>query len=340
MFITAAAEDVFQGELIAENPSSPTAPSATGGNAVAIGFDASAGGYRAFAAGRLAAAAGGAATAIGQQSLAFGNFSTALGSDSYSYGDYSIALGKGRANGIYSFAVQIDSASSSYGASGANSVAIGKLASAGGANSISLGRLASASGIQSIAIGDSLFSSGTSSIALGTDSSAASDYGCAIGYFSHTKDTIGKMVYASGRFSGTGDAQTGTFVLRSDTTDATPEALTTDNSAAGTTDQVILPDNSAYSFSGTIIARESAAAGSDYASWEIKGALLRDANAASTVLGNGIKNKLYASAGASAWDIALTADTTNGGLKIEVTGAASTNIRWVATVNTSEVTYA
>jgi len=103
---------------------------------------------------------------------------------------------------------------------------------------------------------------------------------------------------------------------------------------------VVLPNNSAYSFSGTIIARESAAAGSDYASWEIKGALLRDANAASTVLGNGIQNKLYATSGASAWAIALSADTTNGGLKIEVTGAAATNIRWVATVNTSEVTYA
>ena len=67
--------------------------------------------------------------------------------------------------------------------------------------------------------------------------------------------------------------------------------------------------------------------------------MLRDANAASTVLGNGIVNKLYATSGASAWAVALSADTTNGGLKIEVTGAA-TNIRWVATVNTSEVTYA
>jgi hypothetical protein len=56
-------------------------------------------------------------------------------------------------------------------------------------------------------------------------------------------------------------------------------------------------------------------------------------------LGNGIKNKLFASTGAAAWDVTLTADTTNGGLKIEVTGAAATNIRWVATVNTSEVTY-
>ena len=88
------------------------------------------------------------------------------------------------------------------------------------------------------------------------------------------------MSRASGGFSATaGTAQSGTFVLRSDTTDATAEALTTNQSTASTDNQVILPNNSAYSFSGTIIARESAAAGSDYASWEIKGALLRDANA-------------------------------------------------------------
>src|SRR6056300_1059723 len=42
VFITAAAEDVFQGELFAENPSSPTAPSATGTNAVAIGSSSNA----------------------------------------------------------------------------------------------------------------------------------------------------------------------------------------------------------------------------------------------------------------------------------------------------------
>jgi hypothetical protein len=58
------------------------------------------------------------------------------------------------------------------------------------------------------------------------------------------------------------------------------------------------------------------------------------------VLGNGIVNQLFATAGAAAWDIALTADTTNGGLKIEATGAATTNIKWVATINTAEVTYA
>ena len=151
----------------------------------------------------------------------------------------------------------------------------------------------------------------------------------------------GQFAFSGEHFSSAGDSQTSIYVLRSDTTDATPEAMATDgpNATRNAFNQIVLPNNSAYSFSGTIIAREQASAGSDYASWEIKGALLRDANAASTVLGNGIQNKLYATSGASAWAIALTADTTNGGLKIEVTGAASTNIRWVATVNTSEVTY-
>jgi len=37
--------------------------------------------------------------------------------------------------------------------------------------------------------------------------------------------------------------------------------------------------------------------------------------------------------------MALSADTTNGGLKIEVTGAASTNIKFLATVHTTELTY-
>jgi len=38
--------------------------------------------------------------------------------------------------------------------------------------------------------------------------------------------------------------------------------------------------------------------------------------------------------------LALSADTTNGGLAITATGASSTNIRWVATIQTSECTYA
>jgi hypothetical protein len=64
---------------------------------------------------------------------------------------------------------------------------------------------------------------------------------------------------------------------------------------------------------------------------------MRAANAGSTVLGVGIVNSLYHTSGLANANVALAADTSNGGLKITVTGVASTNLNWVATVNTSEV---
>jgi hypothetical protein len=282
--------------------------------------------------GALPAATASSATAIGYLSGGAAGAQAA--------GSGAMALGGSYASGTDSFAAAIANNTSSYGATGSNSVAMGYLAKATGQNSTAFGGTSNnASGLFSSAIGPSSnISSGTFSVAIGDACEATTNNAFALGH--DGKSVIqGKFAYGSGKFSTVSDAQSGMFVLRKATTDATATQLTTNNGSASTTNQVILPNNSAYSFSGTIIAREQASAGSDYASWEIKGALLRDGSAATTVLGNGIKNKLYASAGASAWDVTLTADTTNGGLKIEVTGAAATNIRWVGTVNTSEVTY-
>jgi len=283
-------------QLYAENPSSPTTPTATGTNAVAIGDNARA-----------------------------TNTNT-------------IALGTANATLQRAFAVNTGS-STTYGAKHNDTVSLAEFSQATSSMAVAIGRSATATGVESLAFGKVSQATASSAIALGQRTLASANYAVALGFYS-SSSIKGKYAYAGERFAAAGDGQTGTYVLLSDTTDATAEALTTSKSTASTDNQVILPNNSAYSFSGTIIARESATDGSDYASWEIKGALLRDANAASTVLGNGIVNKLYATSGASAWAVALTADTTNGGLKVEVTGAATTNIRWVATVHTSEVTYA
>ena len=312
-------------DLYAENPSTPTSPTVTGTNAVGIGHGSS--------------STSSYTIAVGPFSESSALYSGAFGTEAISASNYAIALGKGRAHGIDSFAAQIVNNTSSYGASASKSIALGYQAKATSSNGIAIGNTAIASGGYSIAMGVSSQATASKAISIGDACSATMNNAVAIGH--DAKSIIkGKFAYSAGNFASTGDAQTGIFVLRSDTTDATAEPMTTDKSSGSTDDQIILPNNSAYSFSGTIIARESATDGSDYASWEIKGALLRDANAASTVLGNGIVNKLYATSGASAWAVALSADTTNGGLKVEVTGAASTNIRWVATVNTSEVTYA
>ena len=140
-------------------------------------------------------------------------------------------------------------------------------------------------------------------------------------YFSTTKKT----------------SQNGKYILVSDTTDATAEPLTTTNASPTFYNQVSLNNNSAFAFHGTIVARESATDGTDCAAWKIEGLIRRENGQASTVLVNSATTVLDNTPN---WGMALSADTTNGCLKIEVTGAASTNIRWVATIETSELIYA
>jgi hypothetical protein len=292
-------------------------PVASGTGAVALGRGANAGGNPSFAAGTNSAFSGSTADGAG---------STALG------GSY--------ASGTDSFAAAIANNTSSYGATGANSVALGYQAKASGAFTTSIGYGTQATSGNAMSFGRSSLATGSLSLALGYQANASAERSVAIG--SNAKAEIkGKLAYAAYDFGSSAIySQTGIYTLLSDTTDATPEALTTNKSAASTDNQIILPNNSAFSFSGNIVARQQVSGGSEYASWEVKGTLLRDGSAASTVLGNGIVDKIYSSAGASSWIIALSADTTNGGLAITVTGPAATNIRWVATLNTSEVTYA
>lgn len=282
-------------DLYAENPSSPTAPSATGANAIAFGSNANASGSSAF------------------------------------------AFGTARAQGASSFAVNLGNTGSLYKAGGTNSIAMGSLARAPDNHAIAIGEGAQTAAANAIALGSGSEASNAYSIALGGRyARTGADYSMATGYWSRSH-VVGSKVHASGRFSSWGDAQTGTYVLRSDTTNATAEAMTADNGTASSSNQIVLQNESAISFTGTVVCREDATDGDDYAGWEIKGVIMRQGAAADTSLGVGIVNKLYASSGISAADVALSADTSNGCLKIQVTGIASTNLNWVATVHTSEV---
>jgi trimeric autotransporter adhesin len=287
-----------------------------------------------------------------------------IGVGAISSASLSIALGTSRAYGTESFACAIDNNSTTFGAGGSQAIAIGRISRAHGNQAIAIGSAANCSGNDALSIGENSTTSGRYGSTLGNSSSTSAEGASSIGYGNtinsganssvalgadnKNNSVAGKLTYGANDTVGSGEPagspKTGIQVIVAHTTDATATVATTPTSsgqATAASDTIpALPNNSAFAFHGTIIARESAAAGSDYASWEIKGALLRDANAASTVLGNGIVNSLYHTAGASAWAVALSADTTNGGLKVEVTGAAATNIRWAATVNTSEVIYA
>ena len=323
-------------ELYAENPSSPTAPSATGTNAVAIGNNASSSntlsvaiGHNSIASNDYAFAIGAFTDATGERSLALGYLAQAV------TGQYATAISRSYASGTDSFAAAIANNTSSYGATGANSIAMGFLAKATGTNSICLGRDSTSSGSRAVNFGSFSTASGSYSAVLsGVSNSATQRDAVVLNGTGSTSDVVGKVAWGNHGLAG---CHGGMYRLFSDTTNATPEALTTNNSTAGTTNQIILPNNSAYAFHGTIVARQQAAGGTASAAWKIEGLIRREGSAGTTVLVNSATTVLD---NTPSWGMALSADTTNGGLAITATGAASTNIRWVATIHTSEVTYA
>ena len=134
-----------------------------------------------------------------------------------------------------------------------------------------------------------------------------------------------------------GCTQAALLILAKQTTDATATVLTNNGGAASTTNQVILPNNSAYYFFGTIVA--GVTGGGDSKGWRVEGLIKRGANAASTTLVGSTVTSMYADVGATTWTIALSADTTNGGLAVTFTGQAGTTIRTVAKIETTEMTY-
>jgi hypothetical protein len=270
------------------------------------------------ASGDLAIAIGVGVTASSTSSTAIGGNSIGGGSQAVT-GSGAMALGGSYASGTDSFAAAIGDNASSYGAIGANSIAMGYQAKAD-FYGIALGRGATASG-------------GSTTIAIGRGVTASSSYAYAFG-MDAVSNVRGKFAFAS--FGGSGTYQSGLYVQRTQTTDATAKALNFEGSTSYSDTQVILSNNSAYAFQGTIVARQQASGGTASAAWKIEGLIRREGTAVSTTL---VASTVTAISNVPGWTLALSADTTNGGLKIEATGAAATNIRWVATVNTSEVTY-
>ena len=332
-------------DLYAANESSPAAqPSATGGNAIAIGDSAVASGEDAFAIGLDAVASGTQSMAFGRGTDATSSSALALGTYAQAVtGSYATAISRAYASGADSFAAAISTNSSSYGATGANSVAIGPFAKATGTEAIALSG-GYAQGVKSISIGSSSHATSTygcavgydttavgSALALGTTANAQAAYSTAI--HRSKAEQQGKIAFSGIFFGAIGDAQGGSFVLVADTTDATATVLTSNNGTASSTNQIVAASDTCITFDGTITAMQNGAQA--YASWRIEGLLVNDggtttlANSATTVISN-----------TDGWGMALSADNTNNALAITCTGEAAHNIRWVANIRTSEVTYA
>ena len=273
-------------------------------------------------------ATGGNSIAMGYYSWANGGYSVAIGRNATVQATYGLAIGNNSAGFTSSVAGGADGGVAIGGASvtASNGVAIGSgnidlVTSSGGSFALAM-MGASAGGTNSIAIGNQCAAGGARSVALG-HSAASTEYG--------------KFSYASGRFAANGDAQAGKHVLRRQTADATATVLTLDGGAPSAANQIALVNGEAIAFTGMIVARQQSSAGTASAAWKVDGLIRREGSAAATVL---VNSALTVLSNVPGWTLALSADTTNGSLAITVTGAAATNIRWVATIDTAEVTYA
>lgn len=317
----------------------------TGSNAIAIGSNSTSSGANSLAVGTAAQSSasysfGAFGTASGNFSVAIANGASATSASSVAIGQNSagngsqavtgagaMALGGSYANGADSFAAAIANNTSTYGAQNGNSIAIGFISKTTGGYSIALGGRGVSSGTGSVVIG------GCSDQGVGALASKSGSFAFGDGSLSAIQ---GKYAYTYGVFLSQGDAQYGQIVLRAATTTTTAVVLTSDGAAAGTTNQIILVSGQAMAISGTLIAKQTASG--NMAGWTITGIV---SNNAGTMAVSGLALTAIGTdsivLGAAP---TIAVDSTNKGVTITSGYKAATSIRWVANVQTSEVTYA
>lgn len=212
---------------------------------------------------------------------------------------------------------------------------IGGAIGGGAANTVSGLRGTIAGGIDNTASGQN------ASITGGANNQATAKNSTVVGgTYGTTRGIIGYTAFPSHDSpiaAALGVSQSGLIILGRETTNNSSVRLRSNTLASSTNNQLILANNSAVYFRGTVIANVTG--GGDTKSWTFDGQIKRGANAAATTLTGSTVSSPYGDAGAAGWVVALSADTTNGGLAVTVTGAVSDTVRWVCRLETVEVAY-
>jgi len=329
-------EDAFTAE------SSPgTTPTATGTDAVGIGDGAVAGN----------ATADLGVLAIGARSTATGKSCIAIGENTDCTGANSIAIGGDDTDSASANALAVSSIAIGYSAevsvTGFGSVIVGPYAKAtmdesvamgisakgNGQGGVAIGSNANVTAQNAIAIGIRTNATGIGCIAIGGNGSSTDSADCSaadsIAMGQHIlADDIGEFAFASGEFAVQSDAHRSWYVLRNQTTDGTETELFADASAGD------ISVGSDCSMSGfiRIVARRTDADG-ETAHYTIEWTI--DNNAGTTAL-VGAVSVVTVAEDTAAWSVTATADNSNDGINILVTGEASKTIRWVGA---ADVTY-
>lgn len=172
---------------------------------------------------------------------------------------------------------------------------------------------------------------GDNAVAIGSGSTSTADGTFGQGAGSNAR-VYGQRAYANGSFSSAGDAQHGVYVARNETTDATITELFLDGAAV----QLVMPDNSVFTFDILVAARRTDATGGA-AAYRFVGIAKKDATAGSVTF-VGTPSKTIIGETNLPWDANVSLDTSTGAFRVIVAGEAAKTIRWVATIQTTEVT--
>ncbi len=145
--------------------------------------------------------------------------------------------------------------------------------------------------------------------------------------------SFGQLAYASGSIAANGDSQMSHYVMRAETSDDTPRALSLDGSAGG--GGVRVPPGGTWSFEILVAATDAAG---DSAGWQVRGVIENKAGV-TTMVGSPVVTKLGGDPATALWLVSATADDANDELDVTVAGVVLTTIRWVANVETVEVVF-
>jgi hypothetical protein len=164
------------------------------------------------------------------------------------------------------------------------------------------------------------------------------------GYGANTRNTYGAVAFAGANTSfgtgeGAGKQQARFAILSKETTDATPSTLTANGGSYDGDNVLDIPSTTAYLVKGSVIAFAVYSGTGDSRAWEFTTVIKRQYGSSTSLVGTPIINDIAYDSGASGWNLSITADASTNSLKVEVTGQASTSIRWVTKIDSTEVAF-
>lgn len=255
----------------------------------------------------------------------------------------------GNARGSRAVDLQLSRGAATQVASGTSSFVLGENCTASTTRAFAMGFACTSSGNQSFALGNNCAASSSNTFAINESTGATAQAAFASGIGSSASATAatsmgergvadkrGQFAVGAGFFSAFGDSQWSVLGFRGSTTNATiTEIFLTGLSNTRAT----VPASTTWVAEVDVIARSTG--GTSNACFKRRCIIKRDGANNTALVGSveTIGTDIGSNAGVppTGWAVTITADDTNESLKVEVTGAASTTINWVAKASLVEV---